>query len=278
MTAFKVRWCFNFMQWNPSKEEILKASCGIQSEEKERLDKFVFKEDFKSSLIGRLMMRKFVNEALNVPYNEIIFIRDDKGKPVLKLPNGNYPQISFNVSHHGSYTVLAGDVESGTLGVDVMKLEYSGGKSLSEFFRIMTRHFADSEWHTIKSCSSEKAQIAMFCRHWSLKESYVKAVGVGITINLQDIRFKINTPCLSKDNVINDTELFVKNAKQGWQFQETLLDDEHCVSVAINNKTDNNDGILFKQLQFNDLLNNFVPLHEEDEGYSNKFFSKLTKK
>jgi phosphopantetheinyl transferase len=55
------------------------------------------------------------------------------------------PSILFNVSHQGDLAVLAGAtgcLPGHSLGVDVMKFEYSGGKTLSEFFRIMTRNFS----------------------------------------------------------------------------------------------------------------------------------------
>lgn len=277
MNHKSIRWCFNFQKWNPSKQDLLKATSGIQIEEKERLDKFVFKEDFKSSLIGRLMMRKFVNETLQIPYNEIAFVRDEKGKPILKLPEGIQKNISFNVSHHGKFTVLAGEVGSNIIGTDVMKLEYTGGKTLSEFFRIMTRHFSPTEWATIKGCNTSDEQIAMFCRHWSLKESYVKAVGVGITINLQDISFKINSGHLSQDDLVSNTELYIKNEKQDWVFQEMLIDKEHCVSVALpeGQKYENQ---LFQELTFQNLTLNLLPLLPEDEAYCERFFKKLEKK
>lgn len=155
---------FNFTKWNPSEADMLLCSACIQPEEKERLTRFVFKKDLKSSLIGLLMMRKFVSEALNKKYNEIKFTRDEKGKPVLEDCQFN-GQLSFNVSHQGNYTVFAGEQDNVLLGVDVMKFDYSGGKSVSEFFRIMARQFSPQEWINIKAAGDERKQIRMFCRY-----------------------------------------------------------------------------------------------------------------
>ncbi|KAF2896343.1 hypothetical protein ILUMI_09850 [Ignelater luminosus] len=277
MANKSIRWIFNFSKWMPSESDILLATACIQSEEKDRLAKFVFNKDFKSSLVGRLMMRKFINQITSTPYNEIKFGRDDKGKPILINPAPDKTiKLAFNVSHHGNYVVLAGEVGNSLLGVDVMKLEYSGTKSLSEYFRIMKRPFADMEWAEIKGSGSEKEQIAMFCRHWCLKESYVKAIGVGITINLQDICFKINTPVLKKDSLVADTELFVSNIKQNWRFEESLIDNEHCVAVALCNdeNLDEENNIIFKELQFSDIVENAIPLLEYDEAYCKQFFEK----
>lgn len=270
MAGRGVRWAFNFNAWNPTQADILLASSCIQPEEKQRLAKFVFKNDFKSSLIGRLMMRKFVHEALGLSYKEVRFFRDAKGKPYL-----NNSKISFNVSHQGNFAVFAAEIGDVVIGVDVMKLEYSGGKRLSDFFRLMTRHFSPSEWDTIRKAGNDKKQIGMFCRHWALKESYVKALGVGITVNLQDLSFKINTGVLKKDLLVHDTELFIKTEKQNWIFEEMLLDDNHCVAVAL--KGTPSDSILFKELNIDEIVDNCEPVIEKDQNYVDLFFKKLDK-
>lgn len=267
------RWAFNFKNWKPTENELKLATSCIQPEEKTRLSRFVFKKDFKSSLIGRLMLRKFVHKSTNLIYNEIEFIRDDKGKPILKNTLIDQ-EIAFNVSHQGDFVVLAGQVGLSTIGCDVMKLEYTGGKSLDDFFRIMTRNFSNNEWVAIKSCRDDKSKISMFCRHWALKESYVKAIGVGITINLQDISFKINTKELNVDNVVKDTELYIRNEKQDWFFDEFLLSDKnHCVAVATQARITSNCE--FKMVSFQDLIQDVVPLLEEDGEYCRDFFKKL---
>lgn len=269
-----VRWMFNIRSWIPTKDEILLATSCVQREEKERLSKFVFKEDFKSSLIGRLLMRKFVNDFTNLPYDKIKFYRDDKGKPLLDSKNAN---LNFNISHQGDYVVLAGELDYLVMGVDVMQTDYAKSKSLNEFFRIMNRQFSDIEWITIKSCKSENEQISMFCRHWALKESYVKAIGVGITVNLQDISFRINTKNLRVDAVVNDTKLYLKNQVQDWTFEETLLNNDHCAAVALQGDNKRNNPRLFEEISFATLLNKAVSLLEADELYADSFFKKMTK-
>ncbi|XP_023311405.1 L-aminoadipate-semialdehyde dehydrogenase-phosphopantetheinyl transferase [Anoplophora glabripennis] len=271
MTNTSVRWAFNFTKWNPSHSDMLLASSCVQTEEKDRLSRFYFRKDFKSSLIGRLMMRKFVCQASGKKYDEIKFLRDDKGKPML-FESNTYPNLDFNISHQGDYVVLAGECSNVKLGVDVMKLEYSGGKSLDEFFRLMTKNFSPEEWVMIKSSGTEKQQIAMFCRHWCLKESYVKAIGVGITINLQDIRFKVNTSVLDKNFIVDDTELYIKGMKVNWKFQEMLLDDQHCVAVALNDTS--NMNLVFREIDFSELMEGCVPFLPRDEQYCLNYFRK----
>uniref|UniRef100_A0A6V7LRL4 L-aminoadipate-semialdehyde dehydrogenase-phosphopantetheinyl transferase n=1 Tax=Bracon brevicornis TaxID=1563983 RepID=A0A6V7LRL4_9HYME len=118
----------------------------------------------------------------------------------------------------------------------------------------------------------------MFCRHWALKESYVKALSVGITVNLEELDFHTKSN-LNQDRVITDTILYKNGAQQNWIFEESLIDCNHCVSVAfekgqIDSSHENN---LFRELKFDELMVNAVPLYPEDENYSRVYFAKAEK-
>lgn len=105
-----------------------------------------------------------------------------------------------------------------------------------------------------------------------MKESYVKAIGVGITINLQTIRFKINTKSLKEDEVVDNTELFVNGEKVNWKFHEVLVDPEHCVSVALDKQSA--PKICFKMMNFIELMQDCVPVSEIDESFVKQYFTK----
>ncbi|PNF14524.1 L-aminoadipate-semialdehyde dehydrogenase-phosphopantetheinyl transferase [Cryptotermes secundus] len=277
-----IRWAFNYGLWYPTEPQFQLAASCVQAEEKTRIGRFVFKKDAKASLIGRLMMRKYVSENSGLAYADIRFGRDDRGKPYLIGDHGGKPTLNFNVSHQGNYTVLAG--ENGNtvkVGIDVMKLEYSGGKTLSEFFRIMARHFSSHEWEIIQGnhVTSDEQRLSMFRRHWCLKESYVKATGTGITVDLQKISFRIRTDNLEVGEVVTDTELYLNGTRlEDWKFEETLLDESHCVAVALSGKDSVSDLVSFKCLDFNELMSGSTPLLSVDPAYSQNFFKKDEKR
>lgn len=278
MSASRVRWYFNFTSWNPTAGELLFATSCIQPEEKERIGRFVFKKDFKASLIGRLMMRKFVNEFSGVPYSEIRFVRDERGKPILSYPlKRDFKKVSFNISHHGDFCVLAGEIGDIPLGVDVMKTEKSRHTNLQEYFRLMNRQFAVSEWETIRGEPSDNLQLEMFYRHWCLKESYVKAIGVGITVNLQSLCFQINdTNHLKANEITRTTKLEVGGKILDWVFEESLLDKDHCVAVALQEKDSvlSNENGVFKLLSFKELMLNASSVIDKDDEYCRAYFTK----
>ncbi|XP_029053640.1 L-aminoadipate-semialdehyde dehydrogenase-phosphopantetheinyl transferase [Osmia bicornis bicornis] len=268
-----IRWAFNWKEWNPSEKDFAHAISCVQLEEKERLGRFMFRKDVRASLVGRLMMRKFVNEYGHIPYNNIVFTRDIHNKPVLKDLSLT---LNFNVSHHGDYTVLAGETRNVKLGIDVMKLEYTGGKQLSEFFRIMSRNFTSSEWNEIKNSNlDELGQISMFCRHWALKESYLKAIGKGIVTDLGEIDFKTNS-LLRENSIITDTILYINGIKQQWLFEETLLNSQYCVAVALqeNESAPRSQNNLFRTINSDELLANTVSMFPQDFEYAQNYLRK----
>lgn len=270
-----VRWAFNWKEWDPCWQEFEHAISCVQSEEKARLGRFVFRKDVRASLAGRLLMRKFINEYAGLPYDQVTFVRDERNKPLLKDSAVN---VSLNVSHQGSYTVLAGEVRDVKIGVDVMTLGYRGGRSVSEFFRLMNRNFSAAEWQEIKGSAPgkpEREQVSMFYRHWALKESYVKALGVGIVVDLSNIDFRTKSK-LSENRITTDTVLYVDGIEQNWLFEESLLDSQHCVVVALqkDEKSPSCDDNTFEMMDYDKLMAHSVPLFPTDSQYATEYFAK----
>ncbi|CRL06426.1 CLUMA_CG019635, isoform A [Clunio marinus] len=286
------RWAYDFRAWKPTMHDLKIAVSLIQPEEKKRLSKFMFQEDFKASLCGRLLMRYFVRNAMSINNHQFKLGRDLKQKPYLKEINcaTNWEEkiIEFNVSHQGSLACLAGYVSDKTeintstkLGVDVMKIEYSGGKSLSEFFRLMTRNFSDNEWKQIKTFDTNIGKLEAFMRNWCLKESYVKATGTGLTEDLRKLNFIIKTSRMEENEVITDTKLESDGKTlENYHFEESLLGKEHCVAVCFHNHRPSTDflpPLPFKLIQFEELIENATPLSEVDEIYCAEILKKDTK-
>jgi len=262
-TSNRVRWVFDCANWFPSESDWSKASRSIQLEEKERIGRFVFKRDAKRSIIGQLMIRKFVSEACHIPWSQIKTKRDNNNKPIIDGFN-----LNFNVSHDGNLVVLAGE-ENTIIGIDIMRNCYKGGKSLNEFFRLMFRNFHTNEWAYINK-GTDTNKISSFFRFWCLKESYVKATGTGLTIDLSKICFVPKNE-LKKDVILNDTELFIDGKLMyDWSFHELLYDD-YTIAVCLKGSR---AAVNFKLINFDDLMSNAETITEEDNTYCKLYLNK----
>jgi len=290
-----LRWFFNFSGWEPTKPEIMRAFAAIQEEEKTRIHQFRYQADAKASLVGRLMLRRAATLLLQPPpntniqqlnnniqsetnstsihSNAIRFGRTDRGRPFIE----NVCGVELNVSHAGSLTVLAAQTCADKhlqLGIDVMPLKDSRVERLDEFFRLMRRQFTDAEWDTILGHPSDQTRIASFYRHWSLKESYVKAVGTGLNIDLRTINFVTHSPT-SAVHTVTDTEVWIEGVTKDWVFEESLLDD-HVISVA-SSPSCQHSSMVWAEMKISDILPEEKDLLHEMSQQDWELFSKKTK-
>ncbi|KAK5868533.1 hypothetical protein PBY51_009538 [Eleginops maclovinus] len=282
-----VRWAFRCGSWTPSRSEWLLANRCIQREERERIGQFVFAKDAKSAMAGRLLLRRFVCERMRIPWSEIRLDRSPRGKPYLASPlkvssdsGAEPPAWSFNLSHQGDYAVLAAE-QGVQVGVDIMKNTMPGTSSVPEFFRIMTRQFTAYEWSVIQSASSEHLQLAAFYRHWALKESFIKAIGTGLGFNLQRVEFHLASEPLTQKHVQRQTKMHLdEEEEEDWIFEESLLDADHHVAVALGPAGKAGSAAFrpslppatsFTLLSFSDLTASASPLTEEDSACWDSF-------
>ncbi len=239
----EVRWVFDVSKWTPSSGEWTSALSRLPDDERRRIGRFWFKRDAKASMVGQLLLRKLVRDVLQLADGQFQVARTDKGKPFVV---GGFP-LSFNVSHQGAYAVLAASEASRRLGVDVMRVDAErfgdSAAKIEEFFHTMRRTFTASEWTAIRR--ADGPPLLNFYRHWCLKESYVKACGTGIGVDLQAIEFGVVEPRLNAAGAAS-TGIRVDGVDQSaeWRFEEQLLDDSHCVCVALNSTPTTHRGPL----------------------------------
>lgn len=106
-------------------------------------------------------------------------------------------------------------------------------------------------------------------RHWCLKESFVKAVGKGIGFSLQRLDFHVASDSnISIGEVDSGSSLYIDNVlARGWLFEETMVDEEHCVAVATEcHRTPQQtvkDNRLFQEIQFEKIETKFEEITPE---------------
>lgn len=104
-------------------------------------------------------------ERFGAENHEIGFIQTENGKPMLAETEG----FHFNTSHAGDWVVCVFD--SAEIGVDVERVK-PANLSISRSF------FTDEEHHDICSASDPNDR---FFDYWTLKESFIKHTGKGLS-------------------------------------------------------------------------------------------------
>ena len=129
----------------------------------------------------------------------------ENGKPFFEHCTQN-----FSISHSGSIAVLARtELE---VGVDVEKITPYNAKIATRFFTPEENRLID-EWKT----DEEKAE--MFFRLWTLKESFIKLTGRGLSLPLKDfnISFDGDVPKIAQSFSKKEYFLFESELLQGYR-------------------------------------------------------------
>lgn len=104
--------------------------------------------------------------------------RGPHGKPYLI----GCPEIHFNISHCDGLAACA--IDSRPVGIDVERIRPCRDSLL---LRVLSEH----ERQQVEAAGSREEQEERFFRFWTLKESYLKAVGCGITASLTSVEFTL---------------------------------------------------------------------------------------
>ena len=88
--------------------------------------------------------------------------------------------IYFNISHSGEWVICA--ISDCELGVDVEKIQ----KNIPNWIYI----FSEAEQQMIRKWNGlERAEL--FYKFWTLKESYIKAVGLGLNMPMNSFSIQL---------------------------------------------------------------------------------------
>ena len=160
----------------------------LSFEEQKRYKRFVSIQQANQYLLARTLLRSQLSKRiLNVLPHEWVFVIDDYGKP--KLADGfSHLNLHFNLSHSEELVVVALS-EGLKLGVDVECIHRPVFN-----MALAKRYFSKTELVDLIKLT-EKQKTRRIAQLWTLKESYLKACGLGIRIPLAKLEFFFQGEC-----------------------------------------------------------------------------------
>jgi 4'-phosphopantetheinyl transferase len=204
----------------------LKLLTKVSNEKQERVNKFARPDDAKRVLLADILIRYVIASELKVNNEAIEFNANKYGKPLLKRDCG----LHFNASHSEDWIVCAVDNEP--IGIDIEKLRPVGLEFAAQFF-------SEEEYKILMSKNPEDQQ-HFFFDLWTLKESYIKAVGRGLSIPLNSFTVSF----------LEKGEITVKSGNKlaNWALKQYDLDPEYKMSVCAAHKAFP-DNVIMKKLK-----------------------------
>jgi 4'-phosphopantetheinyl transferase len=194
----------------------------LSSEERERYDRLRIDREKRRFLISHAALRGVLSSYAARPPAEWAFELNAHGKPFV-APEQNPEGLLFNLSHSADAALVA--VASGLveLGVDIEF--HRQGRRLEQLAR---RNFAPAEVRALETAApSERA--AMFYDFWSLKESFVKARGMGLSMSLRSFAFSLDRGAGLRFEFAGG----LGESPAGWQFWSYRLPGPFSAALAL---------------------------------------------
>jgi 4'-phosphopantetheinyl transferase len=158
----------------PHKELISMLNEEIEENEVNRIMSITNKDQAFRSAAGSLLLAQMVCRISGYPVSSISIHRYPNGKPFLP----DFPNLHFNITHTDHLAVLA--IDTHLVGVDIEKVSNAR-------MAVANRFFSDSEKEMLKKSSKVKRD-QLFYELWTIRESFVKAIGCGIFGTMGDFK------------------------------------------------------------------------------------------
>lgn len=142
----------------------------LKYEEIEKLTAYKSEVSKRNFAVSRSILNKGFETILDIPFSDVIVLRDKYYKPYIKNQN----EIKFNISHTDGYVVIG--FSKRELGIDIEKVNDDFA-----FEDILENCF------TFREIDNIGLDAPMFYKYWTAKEAYLKYEGYGLIRSPKEI-------------------------------------------------------------------------------------------
>ena len=210
---------------------------GLTEEERARLARFYFEKDQWSFMASREITRKlFCEKALGTSWQDWVWSADANGKPQL-VQATRKRDWSFNITH--TENAVACVIRRGPeVGVDLE----SWDRQVEEV-ALSKRFFAQQESQSLLAWVDHPMELRRrFYAYWTLKEAFVKTIGMGLRFPLDHFWFDLpetipsseHRECIRVPLLWNDAafEAYEELTQQSWDLRLWSWPPNHWVATG----------------------------------------------
>lgn len=230
----------------------------LTEEERGRQLRFHFEQDRHRYLITRALLRTTLSRYADIAPEQWAFRTNAHGRPYVSSQGVN--DLTFNLSHTRKLVVLA-VTRGGELGIDT-----EDTVTRTPPLEIADRFFAPEEVTSLRALPPGQ-RVQRFFQHWTLKEAYIKARGMGLSLPLD--RFALH---FSGERQVRLTlQATLQDAAENWRLrqwwvqsaqvrgaQEAALQ-QHMLALCAQRIPDEPPELVLREI---------VPLVSEDDLHS----------
>ena len=188
--------------------------------ERARSARFHFDRHRNRFLVSHALVRTSLSRYASVPPGSWRFREVGRGRPEVATPAGS-ESLRFNLSHTDRLAAC-GVARVHDVGVDV-----EAAFRVTRHLKVAERFFSRREAAELRSLP-ESRQVDRFLDYWTLKESYIKARGLGLGLPLDGFTF-----ILSEGEPRIEFERDLEDTAERWQFHLASPTANHRLAVAL---------------------------------------------
>ena len=154
-----------------------RMTCSLSAEEKQRAARFLRQKDRQRYYFSHSMLRTVLAYYLSIDPQHIVFKYNPFGKPSLWQAVAE-PEICFNMAHSEDMVAVAVTCLE-AVGVDIEFI-----RELQDARQIVTGNFSPEEQRYLIGSPDQEFKDRFFTC-WTLKEAFIKAIGMGLSHPLE---------------------------------------------------------------------------------------------
>ena len=136
------------------------------------------------------------------------YVLGNQGKPMFR----DYPKLHFSLSHSGDYAICSMGAQE--VGNDIERVR--SGK-----LRVADRFFTEEEKAWLYRAELPEEQESRMFRLWTMKESFLKVTGLGMSLSLRDFTVFIEEDgAVRLHHTLNDKQYYMKEYTLSGVFRE----------------------------------------------------------
>jgi 4'-phosphopantetheinyl transferase len=192
----------------------------LSASERERHKRYLVDDARDQYLLGRAMVRTALATVASVSAAQWVFGHNAHGRPHIEAPSLRKP-LHFNLSHAVGLVAVA-VCDWAEIGIDVENV-----KRRLSWENLAASYFSAGEQAVLAQTASDQRR-ARFFEIWTLREAYVKARGLGLSLPFDRFQFVFDDDAVAlacRDDCGDEGER--------WQFFRYRPTADHALSLAL---------------------------------------------
>ncbi|AOW05170.1 YALIA101S05e09670g1_1 [Yarrowia lipolytica] len=255
--------------WN-SQNDFNQAMRLLPVESQLDISRFRYRSDAKMALGSQLLQRYIATVLTGKKWTDIVISKTPQGKSFV----ANSP-FDYNISHHSELVVVAVRPDGKQIGVDITSTVPPSNWTMN-WMEGFSQIFSPFEYSQVTSDSTGNGE---FFLRWALKESYSKAIGMGLNMDLAKLEFRnLDTARLmdaAKDKTgtdvvgavavqrgwSNSAQLWIDGVAQDrWHHEIFMLNNNHVIALATHKEGVNEvEQVRLRNLTVEELMSRALP-------------------